>query len=98
MVENPSQCPDIRASDNRACNLFQVSSFKLRASDLTASPFVLLTGPLPLVAIGGIDLDRVGEVIRAGAAAVAVITAVAAAEDPVAATRSLASAIRDATQ
>jgi thiamine-phosphate pyrophosphorylase len=55
-----------------------------------------LSGSLPLVAIGGIDLQRVAQVIRAGAAAAAVISAVAAAEDPVAATRALVSAIEGA--
>jgi len=55
-----------------------------------------LAGPLPLVAIGGIDLDHVAEVIRAGAAGAAVISAVAAAEDPVAATRALVTAIEEA--
>ena len=43
--------------------------------------------PVPLVAIGGITADNVGEVIRAGADAVAVISAVCAAPDPEAATR-----------
>ncbi len=56
-----------------------------------------LAAPLPLVAIGGIDLPRVAEVIRAGAAGAAVISAVAAAEDRVAATRALVSAIEGAT-
>jgi thiamine-phosphate pyrophosphorylase len=55
-----------------------------------------ITGPLPLVAIGGIDLHRVAEVIRAGASGAAVISAVAAAEDPVAATRALVSVIEEA--
>jgi len=56
-----------------------------------------LAGSLPLVAIGGIDLDRVADVIRAGAAAAAVISAVAAAEDAVAATRALVAAIEEAS-
>ena len=54
-----------------------------------------IAGALPLVAIGGIDLRRVAEVIRAGAAAAAVISAVAGAEDPVAATRALVAAIEE---
>jgi thiamine-phosphate pyrophosphorylase len=45
--------------------------------------------PRPVVAIGGIDAGRAGEVAAAGAAAVAVISAVAGADDPVAATRAL---------
>ncbi len=41
--------------------------------------------PLPAVAIGGIDITNIAGVRRAGAGA-AVISAVAAADDPVAAT------------
>jgi thiamine-phosphate pyrophosphorylase len=55
-----------------------------------------IAGSLPLVAIGGIDRERVAEVIRAGAAAAAVISAVAGAKDPVAATRALVAAIEEA--
>ncbi len=44
----------------------------------------------PVVAIGGIDLANAAEVKRAGAAAVAVISAIADAPDPAAATRALA--------
>ncbi|MDX2165640.1 MAG: thiamine phosphate synthase [Deltaproteobacteria bacterium] len=43
----------------------------------------------PLVAIGGITLERVAEVRAAGADAVAVIAAIAGAADPAAATRAL---------
>ncbi|MEN8182304.1 MAG: thiamine phosphate synthase [Myxococcota bacterium] len=49
-----------------------------------------LAAPLPLVAIGGIDAERARRVVEAGAAGLAVISAVAAAPDPVAATRALA--------
>jgi len=51
---------------------------------------------VPLVAIGGITVDNVAEVIRAGADAVAVISAVCAASDPAAATRSFMERIRGA--
>ena len=51
---------------------------------------------VPLVAIGGITVDNVAEVIRAGADAVAVISAVCAAPDPAAAARSLMERIRAA--
>jgi thiamine-phosphate pyrophosphorylase len=51
---------------------------------------------VPLVGIGGISHDNVGEVIRAGADGVAVISAVCAAPDPTAATRRLLQAIRSA--
>jgi thiamine-phosphate pyrophosphorylase len=52
--------------------------------------------PVPLVAIGGITVDNVAEVIRAGADAVAVISAVCAASDPAAAARRFLEAIRAA--
>jgi thiamine-phosphate pyrophosphorylase len=45
--------------------------------------------PVPLVGIGGITADNGAAVIEAGADAVAVISAVCAAEDPEAATRQL---------
>jgi thiamine-phosphate diphosphorylase len=54
--------------------------------------------PLPLVAIGGITVDNVAEVIRAGADAVAVISAVCAAPDPAAAARRFLETIRAARE
>jgi thiamine-phosphate pyrophosphorylase len=45
--------------------------------------------PIPVVGIGGITVDNAAEVIRAGAAGVAVITAVTMAEDRAEATRRL---------
>jgi len=51
---------------------------------------------VPLVAIGGITVDNVAEVVRAGADAVAVISAVCAASDPAAAARSFIERIRGA--
>jgi thiamine-phosphate pyrophosphorylase len=49
---------------------------------------------VPLVAIGGITVDNVAEVMRAGADAVAVISAVCAAPDPAAAARTFMERIR----
>jgi thiamine-phosphate diphosphorylase len=57
---------------------------------------VAASGGRPVVAIGGIDADNATEVRAAGAVAVAVISAVADADDPVAATRTLADALRGA--
>jgi len=51
---------------------------------------------LPVVGIGGIDERNAPEVIRVGAAGVAVVSAVAGADDPVAAVRSLRAAVDDA--
>jgi thiamine-phosphate pyrophosphorylase len=53
-----------------------------------------LAAPRPLVAIGGIDAARAPELGAAGAAGAAVISAVADADDPVAATRALVAALR----
>jgi thiamine-phosphate pyrophosphorylase len=52
---------------------------------------------LPVVGIGGIKPGNAGDVLAAGAAGVAVVSAVGAAEDAVAATRDLASAAATAT-
>ena len=50
----------------------------------------------PVVAIGGIDVGNIGEVVRAGADCVCVVSAVALADDPEAATGELVEAIRSA--
>ena len=49
---------------------------------------------IPCVGIGGITPDNAGEVIAASADGVAVISAITAADDPTAATRRLADAVR----
>jgi thiamine-phosphate pyrophosphorylase len=51
---------------------------------------VEIVGPRPLIAIGGIDAGNLAEVIQAGAAGVAVISAAAGATNPQAAVRALA--------
>jgi thiamine-phosphate pyrophosphorylase len=53
---------------------------------------------LPVLAIGGINCDNVEAVIRAGAAGVAVVSAIAEAEDMMAATATLRRLIRAARQ
>jgi thiamine-phosphate pyrophosphorylase len=53
---------------------------------------------VPLVAIGGITLDNVTEVMQAGADAVAVISAICAAPEPAAATRGFLETIRAARE
>jgi thiamine-phosphate pyrophosphorylase len=54
--------------------------------------------PVPLVAIGGITRDNVGQVIEAGADAVAVISAIGGARDPAAAVRGFLETIRSARE
>jgi thiamine-phosphate pyrophosphorylase len=49
--------------------------------------------PVPVIAIGGVTADRVAELVAAGAAGVAVVSAVTAAADPAAATRELLAAL-----
>lgn len=49
---------------------------------------------LPVLGVGGIDASNARDVLDAGAAGVAVLSAVGAAEDPVAATRQIAAAVR----
>ena len=66
----------------------KASEYSLRGTH-TLSQIVELVAPLPVVAIGGIDESNVGEIVAAGAAGAAVISAVAAAPDPALATRSL---------
>jgi thiamine-phosphate diphosphorylase len=50
--------------------------------------------PLPVVGIGGVGAGNARQVLEAGAAGVAVISAVAAGPDPAAATRELVAAVR----
>jgi thiamine-phosphate pyrophosphorylase len=51
---------------------------------------------LPIVGVGGIDASNAADVIRAGAAGVAVIAAVADADDPRLVVRELAASVRSA--
>lgn len=53
--------------------------------------------PRPLVAIGGIDETTIAEVLDAGAASAAVISAIASAADPAAATQGLLETARSAS-
>jgi len=65
------------------------------ATGLSPIPSAAAYG-LPVVAIGGIDAARAGEAVRAGAAGVAVVSAVMASNDPRAAARALREAVDEA--
>jgi thiamine-phosphate pyrophosphorylase len=65
-----------------------------RARGLDGVRTVAAATSLPVVGIGGIDAGNARAVLDAGAAGVAVVSAVGAAEDAVAATRALADATR----
>lgn len=54
---------------------------------------IAAAAPCPVLAIGGITADRVAEAAMAGAAGVAMIDAIAAAEDPETAARTIAAAL-----
>lgn len=66
----------------------KASEYAARGTHALAQ-IVDLAAPLPVVAIGGIDASNLGEIIAAGAAGAAVISAVAGAPDPSLATRDL---------
>ena len=51
---------------------------------------------IPVIGIGGIDVENAGAVAAAGATGVAVISAITAAADPESATAALSAAVRDA--
>ena len=55
---------------------------------------IMAATPLPVVGIGGIFATNAGLVLEAGAAGIAVISAVASAPDPVEATRALVGVVR----
>lgn len=55
---------------------------------------VVRSTSLPVVGIGGIDASNAGQVLAEGAAGVAVVSAVGASPDPVAATRELVEVVR----
>ncbi len=52
------------------------------------------TIPIPIIAIGGVNVENTPEVMRAGARGIAVISAVSCQEDPEQATKALCHAIR----
>ena len=61
----------------------------MQARGIAGLKAALRVATVPLVAIGGIDMDNLADVLGAGAPCVAVISAVTAAPDPRAAARAL---------
>jgi len=98
-VSNPSEAA--KAAEEGADylgvgHIFPTSSKKKPMPPIGTSairPIIEASG-LPVIAIGGIELQNVAEVIKAGASGVAVISAVSGSADPVAATRELVKRIR----
>jgi thiamine-phosphate pyrophosphorylase len=70
----------------------KASPYEARGLDALAE-VARIAAPRPCVAIGGIDVARAGDCVRAGAAAVCVISALAGAPDMEAAARALVRAI-----
>jgi thiamine-phosphate pyrophosphorylase len=69
----------------------KLSPYSARGLELLKNA-VRLVAPLPLVAIGGLSTKNLADVLAAGAAGAAVISAVAGSPDPAAATRELVEA------
>ena len=70
------------------------SKERTRPAGLSTLSAVKATASVPLVAIGGINLSNVSQVVRAGADAACVISAVVGAPDPEAAARQLIAAMQ----
>lgn len=96
-VENVQQVEAAEADDADYLGVGAIygSATKLDAGDAVGPQQITLFrqhSSLPIVAIGGITLERIPEVRAAGADSIAVISAIATAEDPAAAAWTLSSA------
>jgi thiamine-phosphate pyrophosphorylase len=93
-VENPEQ---VRAAADMPVDYLGVSPVFSTPSKQDTAPALGLEGlramraltDLPLIAIGGIDLNNAAQVLAAGADGLAVVRALCAAPDPVAAAQAL---------
>jgi len=75
-----------------------VDDFEMGTDDAPTPPPTLANGrPMPIYALGGVDIDMAGVCLRAGATGVAVMGAIMRAPDPSAVTHALAHAVRDCT-
>jgi len=93
-IENSAQCQELQASSIDYIGYSPV--FATATKDDTASPLglqgvaqIATQVDLPGVAIGGIDAHNAGDVIKAGAKGIAVVSAIIASDDPQTAAREL---------
>ena len=69
---------------------------EVKPAGLSLITEIVKSTTLPVMAVGGVTAERVGDVVKAGAAGVAVISAIAKAEDPKSAAEGLATALKEA--
>jgi thiamine-phosphate pyrophosphorylase len=97
-VETPEQAREAErlGADYLGVTVFSTATKpEARPVGLEGLRVIVVATPLPVVGIGGIDASNARDVLSAGAAGVAVVSAVGAAEDPVRATRELVAAVAD---
>jgi thiamine-phosphate pyrophosphorylase len=98
-VDEPDQ---VRAAEAAGANYLGVTVFasatkpEARPAGLDGVRAVVAATWLPVVGVGGVNASNAGDVIAAGAAGVAVASAVASSADPVEATRELVGVVRAA--
>lgn len=76
--------------------IYKSSSTTAKPAGIDVIKDIAKDNRLPMIAAGGISTDNVADVINAGAAGVAVMSAIGGADDPKAATEALAQALKDA--
>jgi thiamine-phosphate pyrophosphorylase len=76
--------------------IFKGATKSEKATGVTLLQEISKDSDLPMLAAGGITADKVADVIKAGAAGIAVSEAIAAADDPKAAAEALARAMKEA--
>lgn len=76
--------------------IFKGASKSEKATGVTLLQEISKDSDLPMLAAGGITADKVADVIKAGAAGIAVSEAIAGADDPKAAAEALAQAMKEA--
>jgi thiamine-phosphate pyrophosphorylase len=95
-VEEAVKAQDEGADYVQVGAIFPTRSHPGPPAGLTLLERVVATLAIPVLAVGGITADNVGQVMQAGAAGAAVISAVLASPSPAAAARRLAEAMAEA--